>query len=323
MRSIVVSMRSFLALLMACSLLTGCSSYWSQERGGVSSSLVDYLYPKGEIPPKQADTIPVLSVPLRVGVAFVPSRPGDEISEVLKTQLLDSTRAAFSGYDFIKEIVVIPDDYLRAGGGWTNLEQVSRLYQTDVMALVSYDQVSNADDNKASLLYWTIVGAYVIPGTNKAVQTFVDTAVFDVPTRKLLFRAPGIDRNESSSTLVNLDEELRKARNSGFAAAFAEMNKNLDTELGKFRQRIKTEGVARVVSRDGDNGGGGAAGPWMLLVLIFSGLIGRARSRRGLFGRRQAAYPASQRCIPWQTHSSTTMSARREAGARPTAPSMR
>lgn len=276
MRPTVIPGRHVVVALLACCLLAGCS-YWSQERGGVSSSLVDFLYPKGEIPPKQADSIPVLPVPLRVGIAFVPSRPGDEISAVLKTQLLDSTKAAFSGYDFIKEIVVIPDGYLRAGGGWTNLEQVSRLYQTDVMALVSYDQVSHADDNKASLLYWTIVGAYVIPGTNRAVQTFVDTAVFDVPTRKLLFRAPGINRDESSSTLVNLDEELRKARDSGFAAAFAEMNRNLDTELGKFRQRMKTEGVARVVSRDG--GGGGAVDPAMLLLLVLGGLV-RRQARR-------------------------------------------
>lgn len=279
MRSTIVPIRAFMAVLMACSLMGGCSSYWSQERGGVSSSLVDFLYPKGEVPPAQADSIPVLRVPLRVGVAFVPGRRGDAIPEALKAQLLDSTKAAFSGYDFIKEIVVIPGDYLRPGGGWTNLEQVSRLYQTDVMALVSYDQVSNANDNKASLLYWTIVGAYVIPGTNRAVQTFVDTAVFDVPTRKLLFRAPGIDRNESTSTLVNLDEDLRKARNSGFAAAFAEMNKNLDSELGKFRQRIKTEGVARVASRDGSgSGGGGATGPAMWLVLVLAGL--RRRGRR-------------------------------------------
>ncbi|MEZ5566719.1 MAG: rhombotarget lipoprotein [Gammaproteobacteria bacterium] len=275
MRLPVVIVSAFCAVL-----LSGCWNTLSQQRGGVSSSLVDFLYPDGEVPPQQTDTIPNLQVPLRVGLAFVPGRNGAEISEVLKTQLLDQTKAAFSSYDFIKEIVVIPDAYLRAGGGWTSLDQVARLYQTDVMALVSYDQVANADDNKASLLYWTIVGAYVIPGTNRAVQTFVDTAVFDVPTHKLLFRAPGIDRNESTSTLVNLDEDLRNAKSRGFTVAFDDMNKNLDSELGKFRERIKTEHVADVTARNGGGtGGGGSAGPLLLLALFAMGLAGRAGRR--------------------------------------------
>ena len=267
-----------LALVAIPVILAGCWTNLSQQRGGVSSSLVDFLYPKGEIPPAATDTIPNLQVPLRVGVAFVPSKAGNDVPEVLKTQLLDKTRATFAGYDFIKEIVVIPDAYLSAGGGWTSLEQVSRLYQTDVIALVSYDQVANADDNKASLLYWTIVGAYVIKGSNRAVQTFVDTAVFDVPTRKLLFRAPGINRNESSSTLVNLDEELREARAKGFSAAFDDMNQNLTTELGKFRERIKTEHVANLTSRSG-SGGVGATGLDTLLTLLGAGLATAYRRR--------------------------------------------
>jgi rhombotail lipoprotein len=199
---------------------------------------------------------------------------------MLKAQLLEKTKAAFSGYDFISEIVVIPEAYLRAGGGWQSLEQVSRLYQTDVMALVSYDQVANTDDNKASLLYWTIVGAYVIEGTNQAVQTFVDTAVFDVPTHRLLFRAPGINRRESSSTLVNMQEELREAQTSSFNAAFDDMNRNLTAELGRFRERIKTERVATVTQR----GGGGAVGLDTILILSGAGLGAAARRvqrRRG------------------------------------------
>lgn len=258
--------------------LAGCFSGLGGQRGGVSSSLVEFLYRDGEVPPPAVDTIPNLQVPLRVGVAFVPGRNDARVTEVLKTQLLEKTKAAFSGYDFIKEIIVIPDLYLRPGGGWASLEQVSRLYQTDVIALVSYDQVANASDNKASLLYWTIVGAYVIPGTNRAVQTFVDTAVFDVPTRKLLFRAPGIHRDESTSTLVNLDEDLRDAQAKGFASAFDDMNRNLATELGRFRERIKTERVATVTQRGGS--GGGAGGPDAMLLLAAAGLAAALRRRR-------------------------------------------
>ena len=73
------------------------------------------------------------------------------------------------------------------------------------MALVSYDQVANTSEKTSSLLYWTIVGAYVVKGNKNDVQTFVDTAVFDMATRKLLFRAPG----------VSDDPEQRDARRPG------------------------------------------------------------------------------------------------------------
>jgi len=274
----------FLIIVAATAMLYGCWSSLGQQRQGVSSSLVDFLYPAGEIPPPVSETIPNLQVPLRVGLAFVPARGGSPVSEVLKTQLLEKTKAAFSGYDFISEIVVIPEAYLRSGGGWQSLEQVSRLYQADVMALVSYDQVANTDENKASILYWTIVGAYVIEGTNQAVQTFVDTAVFDVPTHRLLFRAPGINRRESSTTLVNMQEEMRDAQTDSFNAAFDDMNRNLATELGRFRERIKTERVATVTQRDGSGGGAGAMGLDTLLILLGTGLVAAARRsqrRRG------------------------------------------
>jgi rhombotail lipoprotein len=268
-------------LLFGIVILSACSTYFGQQRNGISSSLVDFLYPGGEVPPPVSDAIPNLTVPLRVGVAFVPGRGASPISEVLKTQLLEKTKAAFSGYDFISEIVVIPDAYLRTGGGWESLGQVSRLYQTDVMALVSYDQVANTDDNKASLLYWTIVGAYIIEGTNQAVQTFVDTAVFDVPTQRLLFRAPGINRKESSSTLINLEEELRESQAKSFAAAFDDMNTNLATELGKFRERIKTERVATVTQRGGSGGGSGSGAVGLDTILILLGAGIAAVVRRG------------------------------------------
>lgn len=272
-----------LVLLAGTVMLSGCWAFLGQQRDGVSSSLVDFLYPAGEVPPPVSDTIPNLRVPLRVGLAFVPGKVGSPISEMHKTQLLERTKVAFSGYDFVSEIVVIPESYLRTGGGWESLEQVSRLYQTDVMALVSYDQVANTDDNKASLLYWTIVGAYVIEGTNQTVQTFVDTAVFDVPTRKLLFRAPGINRKESSSTLVNMQEKRREVQTTSFNSAFDDMNRNLTTELGRFRERIKTERVATVTPRSGS--GGAAVGLDTILILLgagFASVIRRAQRSRGM-----------------------------------------
>jgi rhombotail lipoprotein len=185
----------YLKLMSAILLVlssTACSSLWNfsgETRSGVSSSLVDYLYPAGEVPPDTSDMIPHLQLPLRVGIAFVPGQTGrGTISEATKMQLLETVKAKFTDREYIEHIEVIPDTYLRSSKGINGMQQVARLYGTDVMALVSYDQVAVSEDNPASFLYWTIVGSYVIKATSNEVQTFVDTAVFDVDTARLLFR---------------------------------------------------------------------------------------------------------------------------------------
>jgi rhombotail lipoprotein len=256
---------------LALLLLAGCSSFWdlgTQTRSGVSSSLVDYLYPGGEVPPDVQDTIPYLELPLRVGIAFVPVQTGRSvISEATKVDLLEKVKAEFADREFITQIEVIPDNYLRTSKGVTGMQQVARLYGVDVMALVSYDQVAVSEDNPESFLYWTIVGSYFIKGTSNEVQTFVDTAVFDVKTARLLFRAPGLDKTSDRSTLVEAGEVVRKSREASFGAAMQLMSENLAVELDGFRERVKEDPqVAQVEWKPGYGGGGAAA--WLLLALL-------------------------------------------------------
>ena len=54
---------------------------------------------------------------------------------------------------------------------------MQRLYAVDLMALVSYDQVTHGDTNEWSLGYLTIVGMYVLKGNRYDVSTVVDLAV--------------------------------------------------------------------------------------------------------------------------------------------------
>lgn len=265
-------------------LLAACSSLWNvggETRSGVSSSLVDYLYPAGEVPPDLQKTIPYLELPLRVGIAFVPGQSGrSAISEATKIQLLENVKAEFVDREFIEHIEVIPDTYLRSSKGVSGMQQVARLYGADVMALVSYDQVAASDDNPSSFLYWTIVGAYVIKATSNEVQTFVDTAVFDVKTGRLLFRAPGLDKSTDRSTLVESAEVVRKTRDASFAAAMGAMTQNLATELDRFRARVKEDpGVAEVKWKSGS--GGGVFSIWFLAgLLLFAGVTRSYRSLR-------------------------------------------
>lgn len=252
--------------------LAGCSTMWDWSggaRSGASSSLVDYLYPDGEEPPDVEQTIPFLELPLRVGIGFVPGQAGyGTISEATKMQLLAKVKAEFIDRDYISHIEVIPDTYMRSQRGVIGMQQVARLYDVDVLALVSYDQVAVSEENPAGLLYWTIVGAYLIKATSNEVQTFVDTAVFDVDTARLLFRAPGAHTMSDRSTLVEAGEIVRKAKDESLAAAMEQMAGNLSVELDRFQEHVKEDAsVAKTQWRPGS--GGGAIG-WLALVLLAS-----------------------------------------------------
>lgn len=176
---------------------------------------------------------------------------------------------------------------MRSTRGFETVDQVARLYGLDVMALVSYDQIAHIDETKASIFYWTIIGAYFVKGNRNDVQTFVDTAIFDVRTHKLLFRAPGTDKINATTTLVNSKENMRKARESSFDLAIVDMAQNLDKELDRFTERIKQDKTVRVSHREGYTGGGIAFDPVSILILLFL-VIGYRRygSRRHVTVRR-------------------------------------
>jgi rhombotail lipoprotein len=261
--------------------LSACSSLWlatgaGNTREGASSSLVDYLYPNGEIPPAVGEQLPSLSLPLRVGIAFVPSPYQDEIPAAEKQQLLEKVADAFRDRPYVQTIDAIPDTYMQSARGVTGMKQVAGMYGVDVMALVSYDQISFTDEKKSALLYWTIIGAVTVKGSTNEVQTLIDTAVFDVKTSRLLFRAPGTHRSQENATLIDLSKELRKLRSAGFNAATDDMIVNLATELDGFREAVAQGERAEVKWREGSGGGGSLA----LSLLAFLLLVAFYRERQ-------------------------------------------
>ncbi|NML25238.1 rhombotarget lipoprotein [Zoogloea dura] len=245
-------------LLLATLVLSGCATWF--DRGGQihRGSVVDYLYPKGE-QPTLTPTVPELRLPLRVGIAFVPGNNTlGELPETERELLLKRVRDAFANRPYIAAIEVIPSTYLRPRGGFDNLQQAARMFNVDVVALLSYDQVQFSDSNRLSIFYWTIVGGYFINGSQYDVNTLVDAAVFDMTTRSLLFRAPGTSQIKGSSPLVKFAEASREARGEGYRQAVDDLIPRLNTQLEAFRVRVKEEKVARIVEKPGYNRGSGS-----------------------------------------------------------------
>jgi len=268
-------------------LLSGCANLGCWPNCGShsrnSSSLVEFLYPHGAAPPQQ-NVIPQLRIPLRVGLAFLPSTEGAAtggLDAAHQEELLQRIKARFSSRPFVADIVVIPDYYLR-GRGFQGLEGVQRLYGVDVMALVSYDQVVHTDENNWSLGYLTIVGAYVLKGSRHDVSTLVDLAVVDPVSHSLVLRAGGTSTGHGNTTFIDADRKTRAAAAEGYDAATEQMIEHFDTALTNFEADVRSgKAAVKVVHKNpadgggsgggrGAGGGGGGALSWPFILILLA-----------------------------------------------------
>jgi rhombotail lipoprotein len=274
-----------LALLLTLSL-TGCVGMWGPRRHHESSSVVQFLYPNKDLPFIQPQ-IPTLRLPLRVGIAFLPGTGSGgtyavqpNFTEQHKTELLRKVAAQFKALPFVQSIEIIPATYLRPGGGFENLDQLRAMLGVDVIALLGYDQTQNSRDTEASIAYWTIVGAYIIPAQRNSTNTLMEAVVYDIPSRSLLFRAPGTSSMINNATLFRSAHELSKDSAVGIEQAAAQMTTALAQEIELFKVRAREEPDSVKIEHKPGYSGGGSLGAGFALVLI--ALLGTAaRVRRG------------------------------------------
>jgi len=229
--------------------LAGCASMDASTKQRQVASMLSFLFPGSAEPPAPAKAVAVLNVPFKIGVAFVPDNadPTFRVSEADRLKLAAQVRDAFSGYPFVREIVTVPSLYLEPGGGFANLDRIASLLQVDVIALVSYDQVQHADASGWSFLYWTGIGAYVIEGDRYDVLTALETAVFDIRSRRMLMRAAGTSNVKGAATMVGFSARSREARLASFEEAVAQMIGSLHSEVKAFRDRAPTDPHVKLV----------------------------------------------------------------------------
>ncbi|MCC6220585.1 MAG: rhombotarget lipoprotein [Deltaproteobacteria bacterium] len=253
--------------------LTACSVFGGKHLQHRRSSVVDYLYPS-ENRHVEHPTIPNLKLPARVGIAFVPEDKDARLTftEKDKMELMKDVSQHFRNYEFVKSIEIIPSAYLWKNGSFANLDQIRTMYGIDIVALLSYDQTQFTDEGLASITYWTIVGAYVVPGEKNDTHTMVDALVYDIESRKMLFRAPGISHIKSKATPVNMSEQLRHDSVGGFKEASIDLARNLDIQLELFREKLKENPEDyKVVYSSGYTGLGSLDISFAIIVLLICG----------------------------------------------------
>jgi rhombotail lipoprotein len=262
-------MRRILIIATAFLSLTSCVCFGPSRRH-YRSNLLDYLSPHDGLT-RRASGTSRLQLPLRIGVAFVPSdnTPVDAANE---ERLLDIVRKAFNGRDWVSDIRTIPSAYLTPHGGYDNLEQVSRMFGVDVVALVSVDQIQYNDPTALSILYITVVGEYLLPGDRNDTRTLIDVAVLDSGSRNFLLRAPGTSRVRGYNTPVEAQRRLRGKSDDGLRLAMVDLTANLDRAVSSFKADVAAGQRADVdiITREGRSvrGGGACDGLTLLLAVI-------------------------------------------------------
>lgn len=274
-------------------LLAGCTSLWRQNRHQ-ASSVVQFLYP-GKDQPFIQPSIPTLRLPLRVGIAFVPSvqahgnqsyRTFDgSFSEAQKTGLMRDVAAQFKALPFVQSIELVPTTYLRPGGSFENLDQLRAIMGIDVIALISYDQAQSSGDTGWGFAYWTIVGAYVVPAQKNATYTLMEAVVYDIPSRSLLFRAPGVSTITAHATLASNETDLRANSAESYVVAAKDLTLHLQQELDAFKVRAKEEPESIKIEHKPGYSGAGGIETWFgaFFALLFAGQA--VINRRKFFSR--------------------------------------
>ena len=253
--------RSLYPVLLAALLAGACMSTARERR----TNVLEYLYPEGKSASPAA--LVQLQLPLNVGVVFVPETSHFDVALLPgeKQALLDRVKEAFAGTEGLGRIEIVPESFVVPKGGFENVKQIRSALGVELIALVSYDQTQFDDPNMASITYWTIAGAYVVPGNENETHTMVHVSVFDIASEALLLNASGQSVVERRATAVNLERSLREDRATGFGRAVDDMIDKLAVDVARFREQVKQgtvrgEGTPAVELTSSGSGGGGGIG---------------------------------------------------------------
>src|SRR5262245_58821421 len=103
MRALILLVTIF--AISGCTILNGVCVRDCRREQHESTSLVEFLYPNGSVPPS-TDVIPELRIPLRVGLAFLPSQHEGGVAGLeaaRRDELLEQVRARFTARKFVNE----------------------------------------------------------------------------------------------------------------------------------------------------------------------------------------------------------------------------
>ncbi|MEM6709182.1 MAG: rhombotarget lipoprotein [Pseudomonadota bacterium] len=250
-----------------------------------SQSVRAYLYGDDRSArPRQVSETTELRTPLRVGLAFVPATGRAQLPARSLQRVLEDLADAFRDRPYVASVVVLPDNALQPSGGFDDLSLASLVYNIDVIALIGYEQLGYFDDRALSLFDLSVVGAFLVPGHARRVETQLYATVLHLDSRRFLFTASGGHSDSEVTTLVHAREGLRTQQVASLAHAASALAEAADQQLQRLGERLTQDPTLQLT------GAGSLTGTTLLcLVLILTA------SRR--FGRPPKAPPACKALV--------------------------
>ncbi|MDP3092503.1 MAG: hypothetical protein Q8N04_17655 [Nitrospira sp.] len=220
--------------------LFACSSHQGFDRAGMQDTLLQRMSFVGarEIKTTESkDAIeirPPLAEPFRLGVYFVrtefPTRQSIYSGEWLsaeKDQLVQRL-ARWRSDQILREVVVLAEPTVRT---LTRQEfrQASARYGIDVLLLVDGVGAVDRRNNAYALLYPTVIGAWLAPGTVIDALVILDGILWDLRTDQLLDQqtAEGQAQRTGAAVLVEDADALKEAKGRAIEAFGARLVEHL------------------------------------------------------------------------------------------------
>jgi rhombotail lipoprotein len=216
-----------LICVLAAVTIGGCAADVHRTRVAGTAPIFSYLSLKDST--IGATPTEPLTFPTRVSIVYAPpmsTRPQTEqvpqttlraAAESLKTRLL-----AHSAY--VKSVVI----------GHTSetlsLEQTRNMYGCDIVVILSYSQLQNAERGGISkALDITLIGGHLYPGVTITTETGIEATVIHTPTQYILFTESGSSSRTAISTPGGVNATAGSEAREGFTAA----TDNLADRMGK------------------------------------------------------------------------------------------
>ena len=240
------------------------------------SNLATYLF-GGTAPQGPVQKVP-LHLPAKVGVALVPGDLATQnIPDTTRKEVVEAVRSQLAKHgNYVAGAQSIPTMYLTPKGGVSNLDQVARQFDVDVIVLLGANQFQKHERNPvAAFLDITVVGAFIIPGNTVDTSTVLEAAVYHVPSRALIFRTDGADQTKSRSTNYGSGQSAHNDAVSSIEGAAKKLVVSIAEALVNFEKfDVATASEIRPIQgADTENNASGQANYW--------GKVGTYRSTGG------------------------------------------
>lgn len=220
-------------------MLSACASNTVFDRAEMQSVMRQSM----QLPTRQTaagmpESIPTISAPFRLGIFFTEKEFPTRESIRLTTWLSQDGDRLIRALTPLRDRQILSDAIMIANQATQNpglpeIRKTAERYGVDVVVIITGAGAVNRYNNGYALLYPTIVGAYLAPGTVSEALFLIDGTLWDVRSGAGLGSETAEGHSKQIGTAMTLDDRdvLRQAK----TAALEEFGQRLSNRLSPIK----------------------------------------------------------------------------------------